>query len=285
LSGVSLNATALATLIAVALASIILLAGAASVVASAFAGSIHEDQPKDVLDRLVGEHQTTIKQYQERFKNRYVFFKPPPAYKPPPPPPVDDTPPPPPVDTTPKTSVTYQGPSIAWVIGDDVYFNLNPPTQTEKYLRVKVGEERSGVKVLNLDKMPRTVRVAHGGGEYDVKVFGDSSLSSALFPTTPRPSVLTPGLIPSDAPATVAPTVADSGEVEEPDADAEGEAELETQAAVSGDAPQPGEDRGRGQGESPRGDGRRRPRESGGERPTRPDEEAPRPPAEQPGPR
>jgi hypothetical protein len=220
-SGISLSGPLVASLVALALAGIAVAVGLATVLSSALAGSIHEGQPREVIEKLIAKSEQQASDYQGRFNGRYIFFKPPPPA--PKPPPVDDRPPPPPpppVEEGPKVPATYQGPSIAWVIGDDVYFNAITATATEKYMRIKVGEERNGVKVINLEKMPRTARVGHLGGEYDVKVFGESTLSASLFPMTPRPSILVPGFIeqgkpvPPVAEASLEPTAPDVAQEE-----------------------------------------------------------------------
>jgi hypothetical protein len=270
-SGVTFNSTLVAAVVAIALAGIVALSGMASVLTSAFAGGVGDGQPRQAIDKLVAEHGDKIKEYQERFTKRYVFFKPPPP--PPPPRPVDNTPTPPPppkVDTGPTIPSTYQGSSIAWVIGEDVYFNRNPPTPTEKYMRIKVGEERHGHKVINLEKMPRTVRVGHMGGEYDVKVFGEATATSSLFPSTPKPSILVPGFIPAEGtaaePAVAVETDADGQATPEVEAKV-GEVEANANAAIAGEEQPQNPDARRGE--------RRRPRD-GGSRGERPPQEQPR---------
>lgn len=272
-AGVSLNGPLAMSLVAVSLVGLAVVVGGASLFASVFRGSIHNDQPKAVIDDLVAKHDMKIDEYQERFKQRYVFFKPPP---PPPPPRVQrdepPPPPPPPVDDTPKVPAVYQGPSIAWVIGDDVYFTPISPTQTEKYFRVGVGEEQHGVKVLSTEKLPRTVRVAHMGGEYDVKVFGDTMNSNTLFPIastgSSRPSITVPGFI----------TVPESGAPVEPNVAPE-TIDAETLAETNGEEPGDIDDDTKTQPDEPaaeresrRGSTGDRRRGSGrGERPQRPD--------------
>ena len=263
IAGVSLNGSLAVSLVAVLLVCIAVAVGAYAVLASAMTGSIHEGLPKVVIDDLVAKHDKKTDEYLTRFNERYVFFKPPPkpVVRPPV---VENTPPPPPpvVDTTPKAPATYQGPSIAWVIGEDVYFNLVPATATEKYMRLRVGEEHNGLKILNTENMPRSVRVAHMGGEYDVKVFGEGMATNTLFPTTPRPSILVPGFIPAGAPAPVVtePATAEAqgfdGEapVTNPDT---GEAMQLNAAPADGKEPARAESRSRGRG--PRGEGRGRP--------------------------
>ncbi len=276
-SGISLNSTLVVALVAIALAGIVVLSGVTSVFSSAFAGSIHEGQPKEVIDNLVATHDAKIKEYQGRFKSRYVFFKPPP----PPPPPSREPKRVEPVETKPPEPSgppeVYPGPSVAWVIGDDVYFNLNPPTQTEKYMRIKVGQERNGTTVINIEKMPRTVRVGHSGGEYDVKVFGESTSPTTLFPTTPLPSILTPGIIPVAPAAQPAAVVAegDDGGNDGENGMADAGANAAVKAADADPASQatsPDRRGGSSRGEGPRGEGRRRPRDAASDPGERPDD-------------
>lgn len=267
IAGISLNGSLAASLVAIALVCIAIAFGAYAVVSSAMTGSIHEGLPKEVIDDLVAKHDVRTDEYMTRFNERYIFYKPPP--KPAAPRPVVDAPPPPPpppIDTTPKAPATYQGPSIAWVIGEDVYFNLVPATATEKYMRMRVGEERNGLKVLNTEKLPRSVRVSHMGGEYDVKVFGEGMATNLLFPTTPRPSILVPGFIPAGEPAppiadtTPAVTEIDGAEVETLDANANAQAseaaELRANEAEGNERPR---SEGRPRGRGSRGEGRERP--------------------------
>ncbi len=265
IAGISFNGSLAVSLVAVSLVCIVVIVGTFAVLASALTGSIHDGLPKEVIDDLVAKHDVKTDEYATRFNERYIFYKPPP--KPAPPRPVVDTPPPPPppvVDTTPKAPATYQGPSIAWVIGDDVYFNLVPATTTEKYMRLRVGEERNGLKVLNTENLPRTVHVAHMGGEYDVKVFGDGMSTNTLFPTTPRPSILVPGFIPAGEPAppVTEPATADAEGVEgdggTPEANTESGAGTQLHAAPADGRGQP-QSGGRSRGRGSRGEGRERP--------------------------
>jgi hypothetical protein len=265
IAGVSMNGSLTVSLVAVSLVFIAVAFGSFAVLASVFGGGIHDGLPKEVIDDLVAKHEQSTSDYMTRFNERYIFFKPPP--KPAPPRPVVDTPPPPPpppVDTTPKAPVTYQGPSIAWVIGDDVYFNLVPATATEKYMRLRSGDERNGLKVLNTQNVPRSVRVAHMGGEYDVKVFGDSMATTSLFPTAPKPSILIPGFIPAGEPlppSADAPITADAdGEDDGIDPESGDDPNASTQLNAT---PANGVDRSRGEGRprgrGARGEGRNRP--------------------------
>ena len=262
-AGISLNGPLAISLVAVSLVFLAVAVGFAGIVTSVFGGSIHEAQPKTVIDDLVAKHDQKADEYEQRFNQRYIFYKPPP-----PPPPKRDPPKEEPkvVIEEPKPAgppATYQGPSIAWVIGEDVYFNMLVQTQTEKYMRVRMGEERGGVKVMSTEKMPRTVRVAHMGGEYDVKVFGETMTSSSLFPTSPRPSITVPGFIPAGQP--VPPVQA---EPIESTADA-AEGEKAAAAGIEGqnvDAQPAGGEQRRGSGRDRRGNrGDRGDRPDGGD--------------------
>lgn len=263
IAGISLNGSLAVSLVAVSLVCIVVVVGTVAVLASALTGSIHDGLPKEVIDDLVAKHDVKTDEYMTRFNERFIFYKPPP--KPAPPRPVVDTPPPPPppvVDSTPKAPATYQGPSIAWVIGDDVYFNLVPATTTEKYMRLRVGDERNGLKVLNTENLPRSVRVAHMGGEYDVKVFGEGMSTTALFPTTPRPSILVPGFIPAGEPVppVTEPATAEAAGFDGETPDAKSEAGAATQLNVT---PADGKERpqsgARSRGRGSRSEGRDRP--------------------------
>lgn len=286
IAGISMNGPLAISLVAVSLVVIAMAVGAYGVLASALTGDIHDGQPREVIDDLVAKHDQKSVENKQRFDGRSIFYKPPPP--PPPPRPKVDTPPPPPpvpVDTTPKVSPIYQGPSIAWVIGDDVYFNMTVPTQTEKYMRIRVGEERNGVKVVSTEKMPRTIRVAHGGGEYDVKVFGDNVNSAALFPTSPKPSILVPGFIPERsaiAPAATSTIAADApaGGAElnqqSPTSDIAAAPPTEDAAAADSDARRDAGSRTRPEGRTRGGRGGGRPQRGDGD-PPRPEGGSPQP--------
>src|ERR1043165_1923386 len=141
----SINGALGASLVAIALACIMVASGFFSVVASAFGRGMGSVQPADKLQEFFAKHEQAIKTWEERFNNRSVFFKPAAPYKPPPPPPPtpkDDTPkgPPPP----PPVPDKYQGPPILFAYADVVYFGSG----SDKAMRVQVGEEKSGVKVI-----------------------------------------------------------------------------------------------------------------------------------------
>jgi hypothetical protein len=108
-------------------------------------------------------HQQLAEASAKRFNGRSAFFMPsPPVRKPPKPTKPPEPPPPPPPPPPPAAPREYAGPKPVGAIGDLIFF----ADQTQ----LRVGEERGGVKVL-ASAAPWTVRLAHGGGEYDVELW------------------------------------------------------------------------------------------------------------------
>ncbi len=120
-----------------------------------------------------------------------MFFKPKPPPKPratPPPKPAivqRDEPKPPPTPVEPSAPRTYQGPSIMFVLGDEVWFHGG--------LRVSVGDEKDGVKVLASDA-PWSVTLGHMGGEYTLDLFNFSRETPGLSEKPARSRKPVPGL-------------------------------------------------------------------------------------------
>ena len=122
--------------------------------------------PKDPSESFEGslERAKTFAELQrKRFDGRSGFFMPSPPVrkaakpvKPPEPPkPVEPPKPPPPPSE-------YAGPRPLGALGEVVFFADNN--------RIRVGEEKMGVKVLATSP-PWSVRLAHSGGEYDVALW------------------------------------------------------------------------------------------------------------------
>jgi hypothetical protein len=158
----------------------------------------------DPTQARLGEYLTgadeDLDTYRERFDGRSLFIKPPPPPRerpaPPPPPPDDgeEAPPPPPPPRN------YEGPTIKFVLGDEVWFHDG--------VKVRVGEEGSnGVSVITSNP-PWTVRLGYRGGEHDIVLFDRSQPGLAEEPQAPEPM---PGLV------RVEP---DDDETNEPGADA-----------------------------------------------------------------
>ena len=173
-----------------------------------------------MLEGLLAQHDDVIRLDLQRFAGRSVFFTPPQQPRPRPvvpepdpepvenPEPVEDPGPPPPPSS-------YTGPAIIAILGDEAWFRRS--FGAEAVLRIRVGEERDGIRVLATEA-PWTVRLAHAGGEYDVPVFHfESPFLREDPPTMPG----APGLIdvlPEEDPAP--DPVTDEGEDEDEDEDA-----------------------------------------------------------------
>jgi hypothetical protein len=116
----------------------------------------------------------------------YQLPPPPPAKRPktveppkPVTPPPDPGPPPPPA--------TYTGPAPTSVFGDYVIFG----SLSENDKRIKIGETKSGIKVLEISA-PYTVRLGYQRGEYTVPLFGriNESLLRGGMPATSISSIV-----------------------------------------------------------------------------------------------
>lgn len=173
----SLNGAAITSAAALVLAAIILLSNVPSLLSAAFGGGMGKSDPSQGVATLVTKHTTEMDTYRDRFNGRSVFFKPLPPPPPPPPPvvrveqPVTAPPPPPPAPTgPPPPPPTYGGPAVAGAVGNEVFFKAR--SATEAGMRLVVGEERDGVKVLAVNA-PQSVRLGWQRGEYDVPIFPD----------------------------------------------------------------------------------------------------------------
>lgn len=174
-SSLNLNAPLITSVAALALLGITLATTLPPLLSAAFGGSTEGPEPSDTIAGLVQEHDELLTTYKERFIGRSAFFRPMPPPKPLPPPPKPqpkpdrDEPPPQPVrPTPPPPPATYQGPPVSVVLGDKVLFKGSSTREASMW--VKLGEEVNGLKVLAINA-PKSVRVAHLRGEYDVPVF------------------------------------------------------------------------------------------------------------------
>lgn len=169
-------------------AGIVLVTPLPGLLAAMFTTSIGEDSAGENMQAYLTAHDRDLATYRERFEGRSLFFRPrapavkPPSYKqtldekpaePPPPPPIP---------------MTYSGPVVIAVIGDQVWF------KSKDNLKLRVGEEGAGVKVL-ASNPPWTVKLAYAGGEYDVPVFKDYQTTFSSNSLTERP---TPGIVFAD---------------------------------------------------------------------------------------
>ena len=176
------NRPLLLSVVCVGIAAIVLLVPLPGLVAAMFTTSLGQEGAGDNMLAYLATHETDLETYRQRFDGRSLFSRPPapPIAAPPPPPTVEIPDAPKPEPTAPRL---YAGPSVIGIIGDQVWFKDD--------LKLRVGEEGNGVKVLASDP-PWTVRLAHGGGEYDVPIFKDyqTEFSSGSLADEPTPGVV-----------------------------------------------------------------------------------------------
>ena len=168
-------------------AGIVLVTPLPGLLAAMFTTSIGQDSAGENMQAYLAAHDRDLATYRERFEGRSLFFRPPaPAVKPAPKPRSENKPeaPPPP----PPIPMSYGGPVVIAVIGDQVWF------KSKDNLRLRVGEEGAGVKVL-ASNPPWTVKLAYAGGEYDVPVFKNYQTTFSSNSLTERP---TPGIVFAD---------------------------------------------------------------------------------------
>lgn len=177
---ITMNRTLATSLAAIALAVIALFVMLLPVLRAAFLPSVDDVAPEERVAQLLTEHEKEMVRYQARFNGRSIFFTPPQPTPPPMPrverdrdeyePPVvviDDEP-----DEVekPRVKPDYNGPNIRAVIGDEVWFFGD--------IKVAVGEQKNGVKVLAVDGLWGAT-VEYGGWEYDVPFFEPFELTDA----------------------------------------------------------------------------------------------------------
>lgn len=148
-------------------AAVVVLAGYALWTASGLLGSIFtfgsSSDPSEGLTDSLKRYEQLAAVDAKRFNGRSAFFSPPApvrkAPKPVKPPEPPKPPPPPPPPAAPRE---YAGPKPIGAVGSLVFFADNS--------QIRVGEEKGGVKVLS-SEAPWSVKLAHGGGEYDVPLW------------------------------------------------------------------------------------------------------------------
>lgn len=168
-------------------AGIVLVVPLPGLLEAMFTTSIGQDSAGENMQAYLAAHDRDLATYRERFEGRSLFFRPPaPAVKPALEPRSEKKPDPPP--PPPLIPMTYGGPVVIAVIGDQVWF------KSKDNLKLRVGEEGAGVKVL-ASNPPWTVKLAYAGGEYDVPVFKDYQTEFSSNSLTERP---TPGIVFAD---------------------------------------------------------------------------------------
>ncbi len=143
-----------------------------------------EDKTTALLDEYLADHEADLESYRKRFDGRSFFFKP----RPPRrervvrPAPTEEEEPVVVEPTGPPKS--YTGPSIIFVLGNEVFFHGG--------LRLRIGdEEKEGVTVI-ASNAPWSVTLGHADGEYELEIFKRKFPGLETSPQTQRP---TPGLV------------------------------------------------------------------------------------------
>jgi hypothetical protein len=168
------NAPLITSAVAIALALIGVLVQAPALVAALVAPAAGEDPTVAAVVDQVSKSQSHFAAFRQRFDGRSIFFKPDPWPQKAPPPP----PPPPPTESVaeappPPRVTVYTGPPIIYAMTHEVCF--------QGAIKLAVGEEKSGIKLISTEGLPWSVRVLYKEWEGDVTVFGKTGLS--LFPT------------------------------------------------------------------------------------------------------
>jgi hypothetical protein len=182
---IPINPPLIVSAAAIVLATVIALWHLPQVLGALITPTPGDDPTQARLQQYLVAHAEDLATYRDRFDGRSLFFKPQPPIRTvstPPPrreaPKVTGPPKPPPV------ARTYGGPSVNFVLGDEVWFHDGE--------RVRVGEEGSnGVTVISADP-PWSVRLGHLGGEYEIELFKRTYPGFADAPHKPRP---VPGLV------------------------------------------------------------------------------------------
>ena len=187
-------------------AAALVLAGYALWTASGLLGSVFtfgsaSDPSEGLADSLKRHEQLSLVD-AKRFNGRSAFFAPAaPVRKPPKPVKPVEQPKPPPPPPPPAAPREYAGPKPIGAVGSLVFFADNS--------QIRVGEEKAGVKVLATEA-PWSVKLAHGGGEYDVPLWtkgkeeffnGDWASLKAPVPGIETVGTTKAGSIPSPSPA------------------------------------------------------------------------------------
>ena len=140
----STNIPLVTSIAAIVLALLVMVTQVAGLVSATLTPGIGGDRTTSRLNEYLDEHDEWMKTFRDRFDGRSLFFKPKRPRRPVEPPPVvdrgDDPPPPQPPPPPPRN---YGGPSVIFVVGDEVWFHNGR--------HASVGEEVDGVKVIASD--------------------------------------------------------------------------------------------------------------------------------------
>ncbi len=173
----SINIPLLASVAAVVFAVIVMSVQLSSLASAMLTPRLEDDPTRARLDEYLVEHEIGLAAYRDRVEGRSLFTKPRPyPREQEPAPKVVDRgpvePPPPPKPVGPPK--VYPGPSILFVLGDEVWFHNG--------MHVSVGEESDGVTVIASDA-PWSVTLGYAGGEYDIDLFKKSTLFDGERPS------------------------------------------------------------------------------------------------------
>ncbi len=204
-AGFRVSAPLVASAAAIGLAAIVVGGGLTQAVRAVFASGVAEDKVDPFAD-LGSESETLFETSRKRFDGRSMYALPtPPVRRPPPPPPRPPEPPKPPPGPPPAPA-SYTGPAPTAIVGDFVYFGA---------LRVRLGEERDGIKVVSIDA-PYSIKVEHMRGTYTVPFWSriDARLLRGATAAAGVPGITesTAGTGGSAARALDRPPVGDNGE-------------------------------------------------------------------------
>ena len=164
-----INIPLVASVIAIAFATLVMAAQLSELAGAVLTPRPGDDPIRARIDAYLAEHADAMNTYRGRFDGRSLFFKP----KRPPLPPrkievvesgPDEPPPPPPKRGPPAT---YGGPSVRFVVGNEVWFHDG--------VHASVGEAVNGVTIIASDP-PWTVTLGYEGGEYPIKIFEKKKL-------------------------------------------------------------------------------------------------------------
>jgi hypothetical protein len=182
---ITINTPLAVSVIALALLAVVVVWQMPQVFGALMTPRPDDDPTKARMGEYLVAHAEDLESYRDRFDGRSLFFKPQPPVV------TVSVPPPPrerPKEIGPPTpepvARTYGGPSVNFVLGEEVWFHDGE--------KVRVGEEgANGVTVIATDP-PWSVRLGHRGGEYDIELFKRTFPGLEDEPEKPRP---VPGLV------------------------------------------------------------------------------------------
>ncbi|MHC4415337.1 MAG: hypothetical protein ACYS0G_08645 [Planctomycetota bacterium] len=175
-----INTPFIVSTVAVVVAVAVLLMQLPPLLSTIVTTGLGQDQTVALVAEYMADHEADLETYRKRFDGRSLFFRPQPPRRDRPIARTSPEPPPEPAPAGPPPS--YTGPSVLFVLGDEVYFHGG--------MRLRVGEEDEGVRVVATNP-PWSVTLAYRGRDYPIELF------KRTFPglvANPPSSRSTPGL-------------------------------------------------------------------------------------------